>query len=405
MRIHCIECGSSIGIMDKAYACPKCGGLLDVEYDYDTLTEIAPKAWSNRPIGVWRYGELLPILNKSLRVSMNEGGTRLIHCRRLGEKLKLKNLYVKDEGSNPTGSFKDRGMTIGVTKALEFGVKNLICASTGNTASSLAAYAARAGLNCIVLIPSGKIALGKLAQAIVYGAKVLAVKGNFDDALRIVVELSSRPDFYLLNSLNPYRLEGQKTAAFEIYEQLGNRVPDWLIIPVGNAGNISAYWKGFEELSLIGLSNLKPKMIGVQSKGANPLVRAFRENRDLVPLTEIETIATAIRIGNPVNWRKAMRAVKTSNGLFEDVSDEDILEAQKNLAKMEGIFTEPAGATPIAYLMRHRDDGLIDKDDTVVCVATGSGLKDPDSVIKFSDKPVEIEADAKSVLSYIRSLS
>ncbi|MEM3793136.1 MAG: threonine synthase, partial [Candidatus Bathyarchaeia archaeon] len=245
MRIHCIECGSSIGIMDKAYACPKCGGLLDVEYDYDTLTEIAPKAWSNRPIGVWRYGELLPILNKSLRVSMNEGGTRLIHCRRLGEKLKLKNLYVKDEGSNPTGSFKDRGMTIGVTKALEFGVKNLICASTGNTASSLAAYAARAGLNCIVLIPSGKIALGKLAQAIVYGAKVLAVKGNFDDALRIVVELSSRPDFYLLNSLNPYRLEGQKTAAFEIYEQLGNRVPDWLIIPVGNAGNISAYWKGF----------------------------------------------------------------------------------------------------------------------------------------------------------------
>ncbi|MEM3545895.1 MAG: threonine synthase [Candidatus Bathyarchaeia archaeon] len=405
MRIHCIECGSSIGIMDKAYACPKCGGLLDVEYDYDTLTEIAPKAWPNRPIGVWRYGELLPILNKSLRVSMNEGGTRLIHCRRLGEKLKLKNLYVKDEGSNPTGSFKDRGMTIGVTKALEFGVKNLICASTGNTASSLAAYAARAGLNCIVLIPSGKIALGKLAQAIVYGAKVLAVKGNFDDALRIVVELSSRPDFYLLNSLNPYRLEGQKTAAFEIYEQLGNRVPDWLIIPVGNAGNISAYWKGFEELSLIGLSNLKPKMIGVQSKGANPLVRAFRENRDLVPLTEIETIATAIRIGNPVNWRKAMRAVKTSNGLFEDVSDEDILEAQKNLAKMEGIFTEPAGATPIAYLMRHRDDGLIDKDDTVVCVATGSGLKDPDSVIKFSDKPVEIEADAKSVLSYIRSLS
>ncbi|MEM1569130.1 MAG: threonine synthase [Candidatus Bathyarchaeia archaeon] len=405
MRIHCIECGSSIGIMDKAYACPKCGGLLDVEYDYDTLTEIAPKAWSNRPIGVWRYGELLPILNKSLRVSMNEGGTRLIHCRRLGEKLKLKNLYVKDEGSNPTGSFKDRGMTIGVTKALEFGVKNLICASTGNTASSLAAYAARAGLNCIVLIPSGKIALGKLAQAIVYGAKVLAVKGNFDDALRIVVELSSRPDFYLLNSLNPYRLEGQKTAAFEIYEQLGNRVPDWLIIPVGNAGNISAYWKGFEELSLIGLSNLKPKMIGVQSKGANPLVRAFRENRDLVPLTEIETIATAIRIGNPVNWRKAMRAVKTSNGLFEDVSDEDILEAQKNLAKMEGIFTEPAGATPIAYLMRHRDDGLIDKDDTVVCVATGSGLKDPDSVIKFSDKPVEVEADAKSVLSYIRSLS
>ncbi|MBS7613836.1 threonine synthase, partial [Candidatus Bathyarchaeota archaeon] len=293
MRIYCIECNSSVGIMDKVYTCPKCGGLLDVEYDYDVLAETVPKSWFSRPLGVWRYGELLPILNRTLRVSIGEGGTRLVHCRRLGEKLKLKNLYVKDEGSNPTGSFKDRGMTVGVTKALEFNVKNLICASTGNTSSSLAAYAAKAGLNCIVLIPSGKIALGKLAQAVIYGAKVLAVKGNFDDALRLVVELSSRPEFYLLNSLNPYRLEGQKTAAFEIYEQLGNRAPDWLIIPVGNAGNISAYWKGFEELSLLGLSNLKPKMIGVQSKGANPLVRAFKENRDPTPLTEVETIATA----------------------------------------------------------------------------------------------------------------
>ncbi|MBS7617574.1 threonine synthase, partial [Candidatus Bathyarchaeota archaeon] len=287
----------------------------------------------------------------------------------------------------------------------EFNVKNLICASTGNTSSSLAAYAAKAGLNCIVLIPSGKIALGKLAQAVIYGAKVLAVKGNFDDALRLVVELSSRPEFYLLNSLNPYRLEGQKTAAFEIYEQLGNRAPDWLIIPVGNAGNISAYWKGFEELSLLGLSNLKPKMIGVQSKGANPLVRAFKENRDPTPLTEVETIATAIRIGNPVNWRKAMKAVRKSNGLFEDVNDEDIVKAQRTLAKTEGIFTEPAGAAPIAYLIRHRDDDLIDRDEVVVCVATGNGLKDPDTAIRFSEKPVEVEADSRSILNYLRGLS
>ncbi|MBS7611958.1 threonine synthase [Candidatus Bathyarchaeota archaeon] len=405
MRIYCIECNSSVGIMDKVYTCPKCGGLLDVEYDYDVLAETVPKSWFSRPLGVWRYGELLPILNRTLRVSIGEGGTRLVHCRRLGEKLKLKNLYVKDEGSNPTGSFKDRGMTVGVTKALEFNVKNLICASTGNTSSSLAAYAAKAGLNCIVLIPSGKIALGKLAQAVIYGAKVLAVKGNFDDALRLVVELSSRPEFYLLNSLNPYRLEGQKTAAFEIYEQLGNRAPDWLIIPVGNAGNISAYWKGFEELSLLGLSNLKPKMIGVQSKGANPLVRAFKENRDPTPLTEVETIATAIRIGNPVNWRKAMKAVRKSNGLFEDVNDEDIVKAQRTLAKTEGIFTEPAGAAPIAYLIRHRDDDLIDRDEVVVCVATGNGLKDPDTAIRFSEKPVEVEADSRSILNYLRGLS
>lgn len=405
MRIYCIECNSSVEAMDKVYTCPKCGGLLDIEYDYYAVSQTVPKTWFSRPLGVWRYDELLPVLNKQLRVSMGEGGTRLIRCRRLGEKLKLRNLYVKDEGSNPTGSFKDRGMTVGVTKALEFGVKNLICASTGNTSSSLAAYAARAGLNCIVLIPSSKIALGKLAQAVIYGSKVLAVKGNFDDALRLVVELSNRPEFYLLNSLNPYRLEGQKTAAFEIYEQLGNMTPDWLIIPVGNAGNISAYWKGFEELSLLGLSNLKPKMVGVQSKGANPLVRAFRENRDLTPLTDVETIATAIRIGSPVNWRKAMRAVKKSNGLFEDVSDEDIVEAQKVLAKTEGIFTEPAGAAPIAYLIRHRDDGLIDVDDTVVCVATGNGLKDPDTVIRFSEKPVEVEADSESILNYLRGLN
>ncbi len=405
MKIYCIECNSSVGIMDKVYTCPKCGGLLDVEYDYDALTETIPKSWFSRPLGVWRYKELLPILNETLKVSIGEGGTRLVHCKRLGEKLKLKNLYVKDEGGNPTGSFKDRGMTVGVTKALEFNVKNLICASTGNTSSSLAAYAAKAGLNCIVLIPSGKIALGKLAQAVIYGAKVLAVKGNFDDALRLVVELSSRPEFYLLNSLNPYRLEGQKTAAFEIYEQLGNRAPDWLIIPVGNAGNISAYWKGFEELSLLGLSNLKPKMVGVQSKGANPLVKAFKENRELTPLTEVETIATAIRIGNPVNWRKAMMAVKKSNGLFEDVSDEDIIEAQRTLAKMEGIFTEPAGAAPIAYLIKHRGDGLIDRDDVVVCVATGNGLKDPDIAIRFSEKTVEVEADSRSILNYLRGLS
>ncbi len=405
LKIRCIECGSFVGVMDKVYVCPKCGGLLDVEYDYDALAETVQKLWSNRPLSVWKYSELLPVLNKTLRVSIGEGGTRLIHCRRLGEKLKLKNLYVKDEGGNPTGSFKDRGMTVGVTKALEFGVKNLICASTGNTSSSLAAYAARAGLNCIVLIPSGKIALGKLAQALIYGAKVIAIRGNFDDALRIVVELSNRPDFYLLNSLNPYRLEGQKTAAFEIYEQLGNRVPDWLIIPVGNAGNISAYWKGFEELALLGLSELKPKMVGVQSKGANPLVRAFKDNRDLIPLTQVETVATAIRIGNPVNWKKAMRAVKKSNGLFEDVDDNDIVEAQKALAKTEGIFTEPAGAVPIAYLMKHRDDGLIDADDVVVCIATGNGLKDPDTAMMFSEKPAEVEADSKSVLNYLGGLS
>lgn len=404
MRVYCIECGREYGLMEKVYACRSCGGLLDIEYDYEAVREHIPSAWSRRPVGVWRYLELLPVLNPSLRVSMGEGGTRLIHCRRLGEVLKLRHLYVKDEGSNPTGSFKDRGMTVGVTKALELGVRNLICASTGNTSSSLAAYSARAGLNCIVLIPSGKIALGKLAQALVYGAKVLAVRGGFDEALRIVRELSTRPDFYLLNSLNPYRLEGQKTGSFEIYEQLGGKPPDWLIIPVGNAGNISAYWKGFKELTLLGLTELKPRMIGVQAKGANPLVRAYRERKDLTPLNRVETIATAIRIGNPVNWRKAIRAVQESNGLLDDVSDNDIIRAQRLLAKTEGLFVEPAGAVPIAYLMTHREDGLIDTDDVVVCIATGNGLKDPDTAIRFSEEPKEVEPNTEHVLEELRRI-
>ncbi|KYH38121.1 MAG: threonine synthase [Candidatus Bathyarchaeota archaeon B24] len=404
MRVYCIECGKEYGLMDRVYTCRSCGGLLDIEYDYEAVKEVVPSVWLKRSMGVWRYLELLPVLNPSLRVSMGEGGTRLVHCRRLGKMLNLRHLYVKDEGGNPTGSFKDRGMTIGVTKALELGVRNLICASTGNTSSSLAAYSARAGLNCIVLIPSGKIALGKLAQALIYGAKVLAVKGGFDEALRIVRELSAKPDFYLLNSLNPYRLEGQKTGSFEIYEQLGGRPPDWLIIPVGNAGNISAYWKGFKELTLLGLTDLRPKMVGVQARGANPLVKAFRKHKDLTPLDQVETVATAIRIGNPVNWRKAIRAVEESGGLLDDVDDEDIIKAQRLLAKTEGLFVEPAGAVPIAYLMKHREDGLIDVDDVVVCVATGNGLKDPDIAIRFSEKPKEVEPNTECVLEELRRI-
>lgn len=390
--------------MDRVYTCLSCGGLLDVSYDYEALAGRVPSVWSKRPFGVWRYAELLPVLNGSLRVSMGEGGTKLIRCRRLGERLGLRRLYIKDEGGNPTGSFKDRGMTVGVTKALELGVKNLICASTGNTSSSLAAYAARAGLNCVVLIPSGKVPLGKLAQAMIYGAKVLAVKGGFDDALRIAVKLSTSENFYLLNSLNPNRLEGQKTGAFEIYQQLGGVAPDWLIIPVGNAGNISAYWKGFKELTLLGLTESKPRMLGVQARGANPLVRAFREDGDLKPMARVETVATAIRIGNPVNWRKALKAVKESGGILDDVEDRDIVEAQRLLAKTEGLFVEPASAAPVAYLMKRLEDGIIDRDEVVVCVATGSGLKDPEIAIRFSKKPPMVEPTLDSVLACLKEM-
>ena len=330
---------------------------------------------------------------------MNEGGTRLIRCKNLERDLGIKEIYVKYEGDNPTGSFKDRGMTVGVTKAIEVGAKTTICASTGNTSSSLAAYSARAGLECVVLVPAGKIAFGKLSQAIVHGAKVFAVRGNFDDCLEIVKILSKDKRFYLLNSINPFRLEGQKTAAYEIYEQLSGIIPDRLIIPVGNAGNIVAYWKGFKDLKKLGLINDLPKFIGVQAEGAAPIYQAFIEGIEKIkPIKDVETIATAIRIGNPVNWKRALKAIRETNGLMAMVSDEEILQAQRILASREGVFTEPAGATPIAFLIKAVREGLIARDERVVCIATGHGLKDPDIVIKSFRKPVEIDASPDHVL-------
>ena len=399
ISLRCIECGAEYDIHDRIFTCRRCGGLLDVVYDYEAVeAELERSEWRRRPLGVWRYEELLPILKPELKVTMGEGGTRLIRCRRLGEELGLQNLYVKFEGGNPTGSFKDRGMTVGVTKALEFGSEILICASTGNTAASLAAYSARAGLKCLVILPRGKVALGKLAQASIHGAKIIAVRAGFDEALNLVRRLAEKPQYYLLNSINPYRLEGQKTAAYEVWEQLGG-CPDWLIIPVGNAGNISAYWKGFNELVILGMAESKPHMIGVQAEGAKPIVNAFNSGASIIkPLSQVETVATAIRIGNPVNWRRALNAIRESGGLAEAVSDDEILEAQRLLASKEGIFVEPASATPIAYLIKAMNEGsLIERDDKVVCIATGHGLKDPQIAIKQSSKPIEVDANIDEV--------
>ena len=341
-------------------------------------------------MGVWRYSELLPIQDSKEIVTLNEGGTSLYHCRKLGFKLGLKNLFVKNEGENPTGSFKDRGMTVGVTEALRIGAKAVTCASTGNTASSLAAYAARAGIPCVVVIPSGKIALGKLAQAMMYGAKVISVRGNFDEALELVMESCDQLGFYLLNSVNPYRIEGQKTAAFEICEQLGSP-PETLIIPVGNAGNISAYWKGFKEFLSVGLSKELPRMIGIQAVGASPIVNAFKRHSEAIePVQSPETVATAIRIGHPISWKKALRAIRESKGVAESVTDAEILYAQKLLARDEGLFVEPASAASIAGLIRLKDQGEIDPNETVVCVTTGHGLKDPETAIKSCEEVVEI---------------
>ena len=394
--LECIGCKAHYSSSEIVYVCKNCGDLLEVRYDYESLRDsVDLSLWKKRPLSVWRYEELLPLNSASMRVSLGEGGTSLHKSIRLAESLGLKNLYVKNEGENPTGSFKDRGMTLGVSKAVEIGAKRVVCASTGNTSASLAAYAARAGLECIVLIPSGKVALGKLAQAVIYGARVLQLAGNFDDALRTVLELArSNIGLYLLNSINPYRLEGQKTLAYEVWDQLGGKVPDTVIVPVGNAGNISAIWKGFQDLNQLGFIRNLPRMIGIQAEGSSPIAEAFRRGLSKInPVANPETIATAIRIGSPASWKKALKAVRDSNGLMETVADGAILEAQKLLARLEGIFVEPASAASIGGLKKLVEAGAISNDEEVVCVTTGHGLKDPEIVERICEEPIKISAD------------
>jgi len=403
--LECINCKSEYPMDEMLYNCKKCGDLLEVKLDLEDLKRKLEKVdWKRRSISVWKYREFLPISDESKIITLQEGGTPLYKCERLAERLGIKNLYVKNEGANPTGSFKDRGMTVGVSKALEFNVKTVICASTGNTSASLAAYAARAGLNCVVLIPHGKIALGKLSQAMMYGAKVVAVKGNFDTALKIVVNASKTFGLYLLNSINPFRIEGQKTAAFEICEQLGWKAPDRIIIPVGNAGNITAYWKGFKELEAIEIIKELPRMTGVQASGASPIVNAFANgNEGIEPVSDPETIATAIRIGNPVNWKRALKAIRESGGGAVTVTDDEIIYAQKLLARTEGIFVEPASAASIAGLKKLIESGEIGSEETVVCIATGHGLKDPEAAIKACEKIVEIEPSLEELKKVLKT--
>jgi threonine synthase len=402
--LKCIECGSEYSINELIYNCRKCGSLLEVKIDLKELTRKVDEevGWRKRPISVWKYEKFLPILEEDKIVSLHEGGTPLYRCDRLGKELGVKNLYVKYEGANPTGSFKDRGMTVGVSKALELGVKAVVCASTGNTSASLAAYAARAGLKCIVLIPAGKIALGKLSQAMMYGATVVGVEDNFDTALKIAWEASQHLGLYLLNSVNPFRIEGQKTASFEICDQFGWQTPDRVILPVGNAGNITAYWKGFMELKELRFIEKLPKMAGVQAAGANPIVKAFTANSDKIePVKYPETIATAIRIGNPVNWKRALKAIRESQGTAISVTDNEIVHAQKLLARTEGIFVEPASAASIAGLKKLIENNEIGMDETIVCVATGHGLKDPDAALKACGEFVKIKPSLEALKKVI----
>lgn len=338
-----------------------------------------------------RYRDFLPEIKDEHIISIQEGNTPLIKARNLAEAICPGiEIYFKFEGLNPTGSFKDRGMTMAVSKAVSEGSKAVICASTGNTSASASAYAARAGIKSFVLIPEGKIATGKLSQALIHGSTVMQIQGNFDEALVITREIAKDYDVTLVNSVNPYRLEGQKTASFEIIDELG-RVPDYHILPVGNAGNITAYWQGYNEYKASGKSDALPKMLGFQAEGAAPIVLGHI-------VKEPHTVATAIRIGNPASWQKAAAARDESGGLIEAVSDEDILKAYAMVASSEGVFCEPASAITLAGLIKLSGRGFFKKGDVCVLTLTGHGLKDPANAVKVSGEPIVVPCDKHSVL-------
>jgi threonine synthase len=339
-----------------------------------------------------RYGAFLPLTESTPVLSLGEGDTPLVPSTKIAAELGCASLHFKLEGCNPTGSFKDRGMVVAMVKALETGCRAVLCASTGNTSASAAAYAARAGIPAIVLVPASYVALGKLAQAMIYGARVLVVQGNFDQALVVVRELAERQPLTIVNSINPYRLEGQKTAAFEVCDTLGE-APDVLAIPVGNAGNISAYWRGFQEYRAAGRSSRLPRMLGFEAEGAAPIVRGH-------VIEQPETLATAIRIGNPANWQNAVRARDESGGRIDTVTDAEILAAYRLLAESEGLFAEPASAASVAGLRKLVSQGSLDlRGQSVVCVLTGSGLKDPDRAVAVAQPVTEIEPTVAAVES------
>jgi threonine synthase len=338
---------------------------------------------------LFRYKKYLPITRKTPIFTMGEGDTPLIKVDALAEEVGCQELYLKLEGCNPSGSFKDRGMVMAIAKAMEDGNKAVMCASTGNTSASAAAYAAYNGLLPIIIIPKGKIALGKLAQAIIFGAKIIMIDGNFDQALQTVRALTEKHPVALVNSINHYRIEGQKTAAFEIVDALGD-APDYVFIPVGNAGNITAYWKGFKEYHQIGKSRSLPKMMGFQAEGAAPIVRGY-------PIERPETVATAIRIGNPASWTQAAAARDESGGLIDMVSDAEILAAQRNLAAKGGIFGEPASAASLAGLIKLSRQGTSFAGKRIICIITGNGLKDTEIVLKDPPSILELPADLKAI--------
>jgi len=418
VKLRCIECGAEYNAGDVRYRCD-CGDLLDLIHDLDALRaadlrRIWDERWRSRRFpdesGVWRYRELILPVDASCIVSRMEGNTRLYPAGKAGEYAGLSRLLLKHEGENPTASFKDRGMTCGVTVAKLVGARSVACASTGNTSASMASYAAAAGMEAIIFIPEGKIAYGKLSQALAYGGKTFQIGGDFDAAMELVQEVCAKRNIYLLNSINPFRIEGQKAIGFELLQQLDWETPDWIVLPGGNLGNSSALAKGMRELFELGAIRKKPRMAVIQAEGANPLYRMWVNKTPFEPVRNADTIATAIKIGNPVSWKKSLRGVEWSGGTVEQVSEQEIMDA-KAWVDAAGIGAEPASCCSVAGAKKLREEGVIGKDDLVVGILTGNLLKDPDAVVNyhtdnlrdrgiasnFANRPIKIEASLEAV--------
>jgi len=414
MKLRCIECGREYPLNEIRYRCD-CGDLLEVVHNLDILSEknlkeLFDKRWGSRQFpynsGVWRYKELIFDVDEKFIVSKPEGNTNLYRAGKVGEYAGIERMFLKHEGENPTASFKDRGMTCGITAAKMLDCKKVACASTGNTSASMAAYASIAGMSAVVFIPEGKIAFGKLAQALAYGAKTLQIEGDFDDAMQLVQEVCKELGIYLLNSINPFRIEGQKAIAFEILQQLNWEVPDWFVIPGGNLGNNSALSKALGELCKIGIIKKIPRIAVIQAQGANPLYRMWKNKTPFKPV-QAETIATAVKIGNPVSWKKSIQGLKWSNGVVEEVTEQEIMDA-KAIVDRAGIGAEPASCCSVAGTKKLVKAGIINKDDLVVGILTGSLLKDPDSIVNYhlgrlkeiestyANSPVRIKATVKA---------
>lgn len=399
-RLVCPSCGLYFNDRVLHSQCTNCGALLDLDVNTELkgpqLAKIfAQRSWQqveSERSGVWRYRELvLPTVTDSEVVSFPEGNTPLVASGRVGDFVGLRHLQLKHEGMNPTGSFKDRGMTVAITQAKRIGARAVACASTGNTSASLAAYAARANLPAIVLIPAGKISTGKLAQTLAHGATTIAVRGSFDDCLRLLREASEQLGVYVVNSVNPFRLAGQRTIVFEMLQQLGWQAPDWIALPAGNLGNTSAFGDAIRVARAAGLISKVPRLLAVQAAGAAPFAHAFdRQFASVETVTSPETVATAIRIGAPASWDRAVRSIRETRGVVMAVTDEAILEAKREIDRA-GIGCEPASAASVAGLRKLRAEGRIQSDESAVAVLTGHLLKDPAAVIEKDSSPVEIE--------------